>query len=118
MSQGATVQRERFCLLMAQSVWTEKTVHVWISAADAGWNQKRPLKPMMAVTTGQNNSICAQTIFAFHTEIKKREIIICWISCVSAPVRVGDSIAPDTPAQVRPVLSLCVFWQLYVMHKK
>lgn len=64
VSQDATVRRESCCLLMAQSVWREKTVHAWTSALDAGWNQERPLKPMMDVTTGQNNTQRAPIVYA------------------------------------------------------
>lgn len=55
VSQAATVQKGRSCPLMGQSVWTGKSVPAWISALVSGWNQAKPLKPRMDVTTGQNN---------------------------------------------------------------
>lgn len=56
VSQAATVQRERSCLLTGPSVWRKKTVPAWTSTLDTGWSEERPPKPVMDVTTGQNNT--------------------------------------------------------------
>lgn len=87
VSRGATVQRGRSCLLTGLSVWTERTVPAWTSTLDKRWNQGRPLKPLMDVTTGQHNAHCACMYNTSHNQKKRNRKIImlvfplCFSTC-------------------------------------
>lgn len=74
VSQDVTAQRERSCLLMGQSVWTEKNVPAWTSVQDTCLTKERLPKPLMDAIIGQDSAHAGKIISKTTQKVTK---IVC-----------------------------------------